>query len=106
VGGRLLVVAATPVDQQRRLQYGWVKRNEVVEMGKQRLRDGECGQIGGKESGGGSRGVAGPGYCRCRNWWIALRDKQFISIILITIGAVEGYIQGEGWVVFHRVTRG
>jgi hypothetical protein len=23
-----------------------------------------------------------------------LRDKQFISIILITIGAVEGYIQG------------
>jgi hypothetical protein len=56
--------------------------------------DGEnVDKSGGKESGGGSRGVAGPGYCRCRNWWIALRDKQFISII-ITIGAVEGYIQG------------
>jgi hypothetical protein len=53
----------------------------------------------GKESGGGSRGVAGPGYCRCRNWWIA-RDKQFISIILITIGAVT--FRARPGLVFHR----
>jgi hypothetical protein len=90
--GRLLVVAATPCGPTgRRLQY---KVGMKYGDGVAKVEGDDRTNPRGKESGGGSRGVAGPGYCRCRNWWIA-RDKQFISIILITIVPLHsGHAQG------------
>jgi hypothetical protein len=68
-GGRLLVVAATPWTNSG--ASIWVKRNEVGDEAKAGRGRENVDKSEGK--GGGSRGVAGPGYCRCRNWWIAPR---------------------------------